>query len=88
MLRFTFLRQVLQRDSEGSKSSIDSMEEAEVAEVEMLLEAYDLHMEQTLSRLQTLDEFIQDTEDLVNTALDQKRNEVWINSVIGFCEGD
>jgi len=64
------------------------MEEAEVAEVEMLLEAYDLHMEQTLSRLQTLDEFIQDTEDLVNTALDQKRNEVWINSVIGFCEGD
>jgi len=88
MLRFTFLRQVLQRDSEGSKSSIDSMEEAEVAEVEMLLEAYDLHMEQTLSRLQTLDEFIQDTEDLVNTALDQKRNEVWINSVTGFCEGD
>jgi magnesium transporter len=64
------------------------MEEAEVAEVEMLLEAYDLHMEQTLSRLQTLDEFIQDTEDLVNTALDQKRNEVWINSVTGFCEGD
>ena len=31
-------------------------EEAEVAEVEMLLEAYDMHLEQALSRLQTLDE--------------------------------
>ena len=68
--------QALQRDSVSSKSSVDSLEEAEVAEVEMLLEAYDMHLEQTLSRLVTLDEFIQDTEDLVNTALDQKRNEV------------
>ena len=68
----------LRRESVSSKSSAstDSLEEAEVAEVEMLLEAYDMHLEQALSRLQTLDEYIQDTEDLVNTALDQKRNEL------------
>ena len=49
--------QPLKRDSTSSKSSsADSLEEAEVAEVEMLLEAYDMHLEQALSRLQTLDE--------------------------------
>ncbi|KAG1661192.1 hypothetical protein FOA52_005998 [Chlamydomonas sp. UWO 241] len=62
--------------SGSSSSSFDSQGEAEVAEVEMLLEAYDMHLEHALGRLQTLDEYIQDTEDLVNTSLDQKRNEL------------
>lgn len=62
--------------SSRSSSSFNSQDEAEVAEVEMLLEAYDMHLEHSLSRLQTLDEYIQDTEDLINTGLDQKRNEL------------
>jgi hypothetical protein len=42
------------RDSVSSKSSSSScsLDDAEVAEVEMLLEAYDMHLEQALSRLQ------------------------------------
>jgi hypothetical protein len=62
-------------DSTGhSSSTLDSQDEAEVAEVEMLLEAYDMHLEHDLSKLQALEDFIQDTEDLVNVKLDQKRN--------------
>ena len=57
-----------------SSSTFDSQDEAEVAEVEMLLEAYDMHLEHDLSKLQALEDFIQDTEDLVNVKLDQKRN--------------
>ncbi|GAX73088.1 hypothetical protein CEUSTIGMA_g541.t1 [Chlamydomonas eustigma] len=63
-------------ESSTSSASSNGLDDAEVAEVEMLLEAYDMHLEQALSRIQTLDEYIQDTEDLVNTALDQKRNEL------------
>lgn len=60
--------------SGNSSSTLDSQDEAEVAEVEMLLEAYDMHLEHDLSKLQALEDFIQDTEDLVNVKLDQKRN--------------
>lgn len=52
------------------------MEEEEIAEVEMLLEAYFMHVDNTYNRLQTLNEYIQDTEDLVNLKLDQHRNQL------------
>lgn len=41
-----------QPPSSHSSSSFNSQDEAEVAEVEMLLEAYDMHLEHALSRLQ------------------------------------
>jgi magnesium transporter len=52
------------------------MQEEEIAEVEMLLEAYFMHVDNTYNRLQTLNEYIQDTEDLVNLKLDQHRNQL------------
>eukprot|EP00879_Flechtneria_rotunda_P012502 GHRR01013054.1.p1 GENE.GHRR01013054.1~~GHRR01013054.1.p1 ORF type:complete len:112 (+),score=18.59 GHRR01013054.1:114-449(+) len=42
----------------------------------MLLEAYFMHVDNTYNRLQTLNEYIQDTEDLVNLKLDQHRNQL------------
>lgn len=42
----------------------------------MLLEAYFMHIDNTYNRLQTLNEYIQDTEDLVNLKLDQHRNQL------------
>ena len=42
----------------------------------MLLEAYFMHVDNTFNRLQTLNEYIQDTEDLVNLKLDQHRNQL------------
>jgi hypothetical protein len=38
------------------------MMESEIAEVEMLLEAYFIHYDNTFNRLKTLSEFIKDTE--------------------------
>jgi magnesium transporter len=35
------------------------VEEEEIAEVEMLLEAYFMHVDNTFNRLQTLNEYIQ-----------------------------
>jgi magnesium transporter len=52
------------------------VQEEEIAEVEMLLEAYFMHVDNTYNRLQTLNEYIQDTEDLVNLKLDQHRNQL------------
>lgn len=42
----------------------------------MLLEAYFMGLDQTTNRLQALNEYIEDTEDLVNLKLDQHRNEL------------
>jgi len=42
----------------------------------MLLEAYFMHIDNTWNRLQTLNEYIEDTEDLVNLKLDQHRNQL------------
>lgn len=42
----------------------------------MLLEAYFMGLDQTTTRLQALNEYIEDTEDLVNLKLDQHRNEL------------
>lgn len=65
------------RSRRSSRSSSDSEEEEEeIAEVEMILEAYFMHLDNTYNRLQTLNEYIQDTEDLVNLKLDQHRNQL------------
>ncbi|GFH19235.1 magnesium transporter [Haematococcus lacustris] len=64
--------------SSGSSSSLDLQDEAEVAEVEMLLEAYQMHLDTTFNRLQT---FIKDAEDLVGTSLDTHRNRIIATSV-------
>lgn len=61
----------------------DEDEEEETAEVEMLLEAYFMHVDNTYNRVQTLHEYIQDTEDLVNLKLDQDRNQLFgINLIL------
>jgi len=58
----------------SSLSTNSSVMESEVAEVEMLLEAYFMAFDNTFNRLTTLNEYIKDTEDLVNIKLDQHRN--------------
>jgi len=62
--------------SSSSDSSLSSTGEAEVAEVAMLLEAYQMHLDTTYNRLVTLEQYVQDTEDLVNTGLDTNRNAI------------
>ncbi|GLI64558.1 hypothetical protein VaNZ11_007878, partial [Volvox africanus] len=46
----------------------------EVAVVEMLLEAYFMQLGHTWQRLQSLQSYIDNTEDLINLELDQQRN--------------
>ncbi|MEW5300378.1 MAG: hypothetical protein WDW36_003314 [Sanguina aurantia] len=60
--------------SSTDSSGFNSEDVAEIAAVEMLLEAYFMHVDKTWHRLETLDEYIKDTEDLVNTKQDKKRN--------------
>jgi hypothetical protein len=43
-------------------STNSSLVESEVAEVEMLLETYFMHYDNTYNRLKTLNEYIKDTE--------------------------
>ena len=59
-----------------------SLLESEVAEVEMLLEAYFMHYDNSYNRLKTLSEYIKDTEDLVNIKLDQHRNQLITTDLI------
>ncbi|KAF7848377.1 hypothetical protein BT93_L2050 [Corymbia citriodora subsp. variegata] len=47
---------------------------ADVAELEMLLEAYFVQVDGTLNKLSTLREYVDDTEDYVNIMLDDKQN--------------
>jgi magnesium transporter len=57
------------RSLPSSVSTNSSVMESEVAEVEMLLEAYFMHFDNTYNRLTTLNEYIKDTEDLVRRRL-------------------
>ncbi|GLC37511.1 hypothetical protein PLESTB_001755400 [Pleodorina starrii] len=61
-------------DSDSSSDS--SIDEAETAAVEMLLEAYFMQVDHAYNRLQTVHEYIKDTEDLVTIKLDQHRNQL------------
>lgn len=56
----------------------DSEEEEEeaVEEVEQLLEAYFINLDNTWNKLQTLAEYIDDTDDLVSIQLDSQRNQL------------
>lgn len=58
----------------SSSSSDDSDEDAEV--VEQLLEAYYMQVDNTWNRLQTLTEFVDDTEDFIAIELDSHRNQL------------
>ncbi|KXZ53710.1 hypothetical protein GPECTOR_6g627 [Gonium pectorale] len=72
--------------SSSSASSDSSVEEAETAVVEMLLETYFMHVDNTYNKLQTLHEYIGDTEDLVNIKLDQHRNQlITIDLILTAC---
>ncbi|KAL6754027.1 Mg2+ transporter protein [Haematococcus lacustris] len=66
----------------SSLSTNSSIVENEVAEVEMLLEAYFMHFDNTYNRLQNLNEYIKDTEDMVNIKLDQHRNQLITTDLI------
>lgn len=62
-------------NSHGSFSgSRRSSKHLDVAELEMLLEAYFVQLDGTLNELSALSEYIQDTEDYVNIMLDDKQN--------------
>ncbi|KAG1654644.1 hypothetical protein FOA52_009200 [Chlamydomonas sp. UWO 241] len=69
------LARISRATSHSAASTNSSLVESETAEVEMLLEAYFLHYDNTYNRLETLNEYIKDTEDLVNIKLDQHRNQ-------------
>ncbi|CAL0321111.1 unnamed protein product [Lupinus luteus] len=65
----------------GSKISRASMatvrvDENDVEELEMLLEAYFMQIDGTLNKLTTLKEYIDDTEDYINIQLDSHRNQL------------
>ncbi|KAF7850223.1 hypothetical protein BT93_L5732 [Corymbia citriodora subsp. variegata] len=57
-----------------SKRFGGSNKHLDVAELEMLLEAYFVQLDGTLNELFALREYIQDTEDYVNIMLDDKQN--------------
>lgn len=61
--------------SSSGDSSLDS-NDADVAVVEMLLEPYFMQIDNTYNKLQTLCEYIDDTEDFINIELDSKRNQI------------
>uniref|UniRef100_A0A1J3ITL1 Magnesium transporter n=1 Tax=Noccaea caerulescens TaxID=107243 RepID=A0A1J3ITL1_NOCCA len=51
-------------------------DENDVEELEMLLEAYFMQIDSTLNKLNTLREYIDDTEDYINIQLDNHRNQL------------
>ncbi|CAD7704401.1 unnamed protein product [Ostreobium quekettii] len=62
-------------DFKEMASDTDSQDE-DLQEVEMLLEAYFMQTDNTLNRLQTLCEYIDDTEDYINIEQDKHRNQL------------
>lgn len=60
--------------------------ENDIEELEMLLEAYFIQIEGTLNKLNTLREYIDDTEDYINIQLDNHRNQL-IQLELFLCSG-
>ncbi|PKA59272.1 Magnesium transporter MRS2-10 [Apostasia shenzhenica] len=60
--------------NEGSRYSFSNS--SHVVELEMLLEAYFVLTDSTLSKLSSLKEYIDDTEDFINIKLDNVRNQL------------
>lgn len=59
-----------------SLSDTETADDEDLQEVEMLLEAYFMQLDNTLNRLQTLCEYIDDTEDYINIEQDKHRNKL------------
>ncbi|PPD68378.1 hypothetical protein GOBAR_DD34752 [Gossypium barbadense] len=57
-------------------SAVTAEEDNDVEELEMLLEAYFMQIDNTLNKLTTLREYIDDTEDYINIQLDNHRNQL------------
>lgn len=73
--------------SRTSRASATTMqEENDVEELEMLLEAYFMQIDGTLNKLNTLREYIDDTEDYINIQLDNHRNQL-IQLELFLCSG-
>jgi magnesium transporter len=49
-------------------------DDSDVAEVEMVLEAYFMHIDNTFNKLQTMSEYIDDTEEFIDLEIDNFRN--------------
>ena len=63
--------------SRASRASMATrLDENDVEELEMLLEAYFMQIDGTLNKLTTLREYIDDTEDYINIQLDNHRNQL------------
>eukprot|EP00890_Picochlorum_soloecismus_P005858 jgi/Picsp_1/6273/NSC_03624-R2_magnesium transporter mrs2-7 len=61
----------------ASSASSDSFSDDEDVEVvEQLLESYFMRLDNTWNRLQTLTEYVDDTEDFINIELDSHRNQL------------
>ncbi|KAL4451649.1 hypothetical protein ABPG75_007311 [Micractinium tetrahymenae] len=60
--------------SSASSDSTDLEDDPDVAVVEMLMEPYFMQIDNTFNKLQTLCEYIDDTEDYINIELDSHRN--------------
>ncbi|KAF3338533.1 magnesium transporter MRS2-1-like isoform X1 [Carex littledalei] len=59
----------------GSSRSVET-EKRDIEEIEMLLEAYFVVVDNTLNKLMSLKEYIDDTEDFINIKLDNVRNQL------------
>ncbi|XP_022641209.1 magnesium transporter MRS2-2 isoform X2 [Vigna radiata var. radiata] len=66
------------RISRASRASLATvrLDENDVEELEMLLEAYFSEIDHTMNKLTTLREYIDDTEDYINIQLDSHRNQL------------
>lgn len=62
--------------SNRSASLVTSMDDNDVEELEMLLEAYFMQLDGTRNKILSVREYIDDTEDYVNIQLDNQRNEL------------
>jgi hypothetical protein len=63
----------------------DAADDADIQELEDLLETYFAQIDHSFNRLDVLKEFIQDTEDYVNIDLDSKRNKILeFNVLVGL----
>ncbi|XP_076941108.1 magnesium transporter MRS2-1-like [Bidens hawaiensis] len=61
---------------EGTTTSSSESVAENIDELEMLLEAYFIVTDNTLNKLTTLKEYIDDTEDFINIQLDNVRNQL------------
>ncbi|MED6192592.1 Magnesium transporter MRS2-I, variant 2 [Stylosanthes scabra] len=66
----------IHRSSKASSTATSLQVENDVEELEMLLEAYFTQIDGTLNKLNTLREYIDDTEDYINIQLDSHRNQL------------